>query len=132
MVIGVAVAVVVGLFAATVWDRDDGTTRLGRDDVVVARGDAVTPAVGARPAPATTVAPVRAPGACGAAMDALRSLQRRYASGAVLPPAANATLTARLARLHRACAKTPQFEDAFRTGELTPWLTYLPPGVAAG
>jgi hypothetical protein len=61
-------------------------------------------------------------------MDAIRVLQHAYPSGAMLPARANTRFTTLLTRLHRDCAATPALEQAFRERELTPWLTYLPPG----
>ncbi len=82
----------------------------------------------ARPAPAHPPAPVRAPGACGKSMAAIRKIQRTYPSGAMLPEAVNARLTEDLGRLDDACASRRVLLQEFRERELTPWLTYLPPG----
>jgi hypothetical protein len=111
-----------------VWNRGDAPGAAADGGLVVARGRPVTEAVRARPVPATAPAPVEASGACGEVVDAIRALQRTYPSGAMLPARANARFSTLLARLHRDCAATPAIEQAFRDRELTPWLTYLPPG----
>jgi hypothetical protein len=85
------------------------------------------PAIVAKPPPAVPPEPVAAGGDCGAAMDAVRSLQHTYPSGSMLPEPADQELNADLARLDRACAGAPQLALLFRTRELNPWLTYLPP-----
>jgi hypothetical protein len=98
--------------------------------VVVASGQPATEPIAARPAPATPPQPVEAPGACGGAMARIRTIQRQYPSGALLPEAANQQLTTELAALRHDCAATPAAERLFRRRELTPWLTYLPPTTA--
>ena len=84
-----------------------------------------TQAIVARPAPAVAPAPVDATGECASAMDAVRAIQHRFASGSLLDDAANVKLTADLAHLDRQC--DPATAREFRARELTPWLTYLPP-----
>jgi hypothetical protein len=96
----------------------------------VVEGGSVGAPVRARPAPATAPVAVAATGACGTAMGALRSLMRTYPSGSVVPEAANRKLTAELALLHAACAHDRAAEATFRSRELTPWLTYLPPAAS--
>jgi hypothetical protein len=61
-------------------------------------------------------------------MASIRELQREFPSGAVLPESANRRLTKQLTRLDTACASLPALQREFRARELTPWLTYLPPG----
>ena len=80
----------------------------------------------ATPAPAVPPTPVAATGDCASAMGAVRAIQHRFASGSLLDERANRQLTADLLRLDADCS--PGSARAFRTRELTPWLTYLPPG----
>lgn len=78
------------------------------------------------PAPAVRPTPVAADGACATAMGAVRAIQHQSASGSLLDERANLQLTADLVGLDRDC--TPALDQEFRTREMTPWLTYLPPG----
>lgn len=96
-----------------------------------ARSGTPVAAVGSEPIvavapPAVPPAPVPATGACATAMGAVRAIQHRFGSGSLLNEPANRQLTADLVRLDRDCS--PDLARAFRTRELTPWLTYLPPG----
>jgi len=100
----------------------DGTDRPAPAAAALSR-----PAIVAQPAPAVPPEPVVATGGCGAAMDALRTLQRAYPSGSMLPETADQELDTDLARLDLACTDAPQLARLFRTRELNPWLTYLPP-----
>ena len=61
-------------------------------------------------------------------MASIRRIQRTYPSGAMLSESANAGLTAKLATLDDACGSMRALQQEFRDRELTPWLTYLPPG----
>ena len=79
----------------------------------------------ARPAPAVPPTPVAGTGDCATVMDAVRVIQHRYASGSLLTETANRRLTTDLDRLDREC--DPDTAREFRSRELTPWLTYLPP-----
>jgi hypothetical protein len=125
-VAGALAALALGAGGVALWQH---ATHDGADSqTVVAAGRPATEPIAARPAPATPPRPVAATGGCGAAMASIRTLQRQYPSGSLLPEAANRQLTTDLATLHEACAATPAVERAFRRRELTPWLTYLPPG----
>jgi hypothetical protein len=117
-VVGVLGGIAVGSLANRV---------LGADRPGPAAAAPSRPAIVARPAPAVAPAPVAADGDCGAAMETVRALQRTYPSGSMLPEPADQQFTADLERLDRACASTPDLEQAFRDRELTPWMTYLPP-----
>jgi hypothetical protein len=119
-----AVTLVLGA-AAGGWSSLGGRDPAGRHAAAIDAGSAPIPA---RPAPATPPEPVAADGPCGRAMDEIRTIQREFPSGALLTAAANADLTRNLAQLDRACTATPDLADEFRHRELTPWLTYLPPG----
>jgi hypothetical protein len=117
-----ALGVLGGIFAGGL---ADGV--LGTDQPVPAAAAPTRPAIVALPAPAVRPVPVAADGECGAAMQAIRVLQRTAPSGSMLPEAADEQLNADLEHLDRACTSTPDAEQAFRDRELTPWLTYLPP-----
>src|SRR4051812_4750298 len=95
-----AVALLTGGGGALIW-RSAGPTR------APAAVPAGSEPIAAQPAPAHRPAPVVAPGACGTAMQVIRRTQRTFPSGAMLTDAANAQLTADLARLDRACATSP-------------------------
>jgi hypothetical protein len=122
-VVVLVLAVVAG-GSAIAWHLTSGTD----GTPAVARADDGSTPIPARPAPETPPEPVIAPGACGRAMDGVRAIQREFASGAILTDAANADLTRALARLDADCAGERELEREFRERELTPWLTYLPPG----
>jgi hypothetical protein len=100
---------------------------LGTDQPVPAAAAPTRPAIVALPAPAVGPVPVAADGECGAAMQAVRALQRTAPSGSMLSEAADQQLNADLEHLDQACTSTPDVEQAFRDRELTPWMTYLPP-----
>jgi hypothetical protein len=100
----------------------------GTDQPVPAAATLSRPAIVARPAPVVAPEPVAAGGKCGAAMDAVRSLQRAYPSGSMLPETADQEFNTDLTHLDLACTDAPQLAELFRTRELNPWLTYLPPG----
>ena len=126
-----AVAVVVGAATPWLWSRYAPTHSVHAAPATGAVHGSVGSPVQAQPPPASAPVPVTAPGQCGAAIDSLRALVRRYPSGSVLPEAANRRLTVDLTRLHTKCAAARAAEASFRARELTPWLTYLPPGAAS-
>jgi hypothetical protein len=128
-VAGALAVVALGVGGVVAWQHQAHDSAGGA--VVVASGQPATKPIAARPAPAVPPQPVGAPGACGGAMTRIRTIQRQYPSGALLPEAANRQLTAELAALRRDCAATPAAERLFRRRELTPWLTYLPPTAGA-
>jgi hypothetical protein len=81
------------------------------------------------PPPAVPPTPVAASGPCSSAMGAIRAIQHHFASGSLLDERANRLLTADLVQLDRDCSA--DLDGKFRARELTPWLTYLPPGAGA-
>jgi hypothetical protein len=127
----VIVAIAIGAAAPWLWGRYAPEHAVSATPAAGAVHGSVGSPVRAQPAPATSPAPVVAAGQCGAAIESLRALVRRYPSGSVLPDAANRRLTVGLVRLHVKCAAARSAEAAFRARELTPWLTYLPPGAGS-
>ncbi|MGQ0826101.1 MAG: hypothetical protein ACT4OX_13910 [Actinomycetota bacterium] len=79
----------------------------------------------AQPAPAVPPEPVAAEGECGVEMAAVRVLIELVPAGSLLDPAQNQRLTAGLATVDAACSA--DLAEEFRTREVVPWLTYLPP-----
>jgi hypothetical protein len=124
----VVVALAIGATAPWLWNRYAPAHAVSATPARAAVHGSVGTPVRAEPAPVSRPAPVVAPGECGDAITSLRVLVRRYPSGSVLPDAANRRLTLGLARLHAKCAGARAAEASFRARELTPGLTYLPPG----
>ena len=79
----------------------------------------------ATPKPAVAPPKIYATGACGQAMDTLRTLFVKYPSGLSIDATGATALTADLKTLTTAC--TPTQAQAFRVQELTPWLDYAVP-----
>jgi hypothetical protein len=81
----------------------------------------------AQPAPVERPEPVAAGGACADELTAVRGLMAAAPSGSLLDDAQNFQLTAGLTRVDDACSS--EVAGEFRSQELEPWLTYLPPQV---
>ncbi len=121
-------AVALGAGTVGLWEHFEGGRAAAGPAIEVASGRPSTDPIVARPAPAHLPTPVVVDGRCRRAIDAVRAVQRDYPSGAMLPAAANERLSAALGGLDAACATHPKALATFRRRELTPWLTYLPPG----